>query len=58
MQLSEKGLCLANKLHQDNVSKASGYFPMRTEQDIFELLGLVTVTRSKALGAASCHCRC
>ena len=41
LQLSEKGLCRANKLHGDNVVKAGAYYALGSEADIFEQLGLV-----------------
>lgn len=41
MQLSEKGLCRAKKWHGDTIIKASGYVDVKSEQDIFEKLGLI-----------------
>ena len=52
LQLSEKGLCRASKQHQDNVMKTSEYLPMRTEEDIFDALGLVYVEPKDRNGRA------
>ena len=44
MQLSEKGLCRANKIHGDTVVKAGSYrsiVEVQSEQDIFEALGII-----------------
>jgi hypothetical protein len=40
MQLSEKGLCAATHVGRGEVRKTGPYLPLRTEQDIFERLGL------------------